>query len=153
MKWLALTVLVFAAIGSNLSAVGATDAPSDRDAIQGTWRMVSREAGGRSRDDESGRLVFKGDRFQIMKDGEMKIEETFKIDAAAKPRRIDMYVEKANDDTHTEKKTSLGIYELNGDDLRWCADEPGHENRPTEFSGQPEGHMLVVLKREPAEAK
>jgi uncharacterized protein (TIGR03067 family) len=148
MKGLSVTLSTCLVLGLGFQLAHAADPPSDKDAIQGTWKMVSRESRGQSRDAEGSKMVFKGDRFQMIKDGDVKIEGTFKIDPATKPRSIDMKVEKATDDVHVETKTSLGIYELNGDDLRWCADEPGHETRPTEFSSQAEGHMLVVLKRE-----
>ena len=156
MKWSTLTVVACALAGLMVSAAWAKDAPADKEAVQGTWKMVSREVRGQSQppggpDDSS--MVFKGDRFQILKAGRVMIEGTFKMDPTAKPRTIDMHVDKANDDAHTEGKTSLGIYELNGDDLRWCADEPGHETRPSEFSSQGERHMLVVLKREAKDAK
>jgi uncharacterized protein (TIGR03067 family) len=153
MKWLALTVFTCALVGVGQLPLFASDTASDRDALQGSWRLVTRENGGQSRNDESMRLVFKGDRFQMFKEGDLKFEGTFKVDAAAKPRGIDMHVEKATEDTHVEKKTSLGIYEVSGDEFRWCADEPGLENRPTEFSGKGSGHMLAVFKREKAEAK
>lgn len=39
-----------------------------------------------------------------------------------------------------------GIYELNGDSLRWCV---GRKNRPTEFDGKDDA-FLLILKRQPA---
>lgn len=153
MKWLALTIAALILPVAGRSSLQAKDAPTDRDALQGTWRMVTRETGGEARETNGMRLVFKDDRFQLVRD-DGTIEGTFKIDAAANPRRIDMHVDKAPPDQERVKdKTSLGIYELNGDELRWCAAEPGSETRPTEFSGTGGGCMLAVFKREPAPAK
>ena len=154
MKRFALTVLTLALVVAGGAQLLAKDALSDRDTLQGTWRLMSREIGGRARDEDGMRLVFRGDTFQLILHGETKFEGTFKVDPAAKPRRIDMHIEKAaGDESHAEKKTSLGIYEINGDDFRWCAAEPGFETRPTEFAGKGEGCMLAVFKREPAPAK
>jgi uncharacterized protein (TIGR03067 family) len=152
MKRLALTVFTLALSFTGGVWLHADEAPSDKDKLQGTWRMVSRETRGEARDHD-GQVVFKGDRFQMLRNGEVRIEVTFKLDPSARPKTIDIHVEKSPEESHVEKKTSLGIYELLGDELRWCADEPGHEKRPTEFSGAGEGHMFVVLAREKAPAK
>ena len=45
-------------------------------------------------------------------------------------------------------KTTLGIYEIDGDTLKTCSAEPG-KDRPTEFSTNPgSGHFLRVFKKE-----
>ena len=47
-------------------------------------------------------------------------------------------------------KTYLGIYQLDGDTLRWCTANPGRA-RPTELmTRRGEGWYLMVLKRVPA---
>ena len=46
-------------------------------------------------------------------------------------------------------KTALGIYELDGDTLKWCANEPGGNERPKKFSSEAgTKYLLVTLKRE-----
>ena len=48
----------------------------------------------------------------------------------------------------TKGKTTLSIYEIEGDTLKICSVEPG-KDRPTEFSSKPgSGHFLRVFKRE-----
>jgi uncharacterized protein (TIGR03067 family) len=134
----------------------AKDASKDQQAIQGSWRLVSRDLpGGRSENgegDAARRIVFKGDTFQICKGEDVRIEGTFKIDPAASPRSIDMSITKTNEGGSEAGKTSLGIYELKGDEMRWCAAEPGHPDRPREFAADGGPFMLVSLKRE-ADAK
>ena len=45
-------------------------------------------------------------------------------------------------------KTAKAIYELNGDQLKWCANEPGKDARPTKFgSEEPDDAINVVFKR------
>ena len=65
---------------------------------------------------------------------------TIKLDPAAKPKTIDL--------TEKSKKVSLGIYELDGDNLKLCFAEPGTD-RPKTFES-PKGSKIayVVLKRE-----
>jgi len=46
-------------------------------------------------------------------------------------------------------KTAVGIYDLDGDTLKWCTNEPGGTERPKEFSSEADNkHLLVTLKRE-----
>src|SRR6476659_1558840 len=102
MKLVAATASACLVFGLALHLARAADPPRDKDAIQGTWQMVSRETRGQSRDAEGSKVVVKGDHFQMTKDGDVKIERTFRIDPATKPRSIDMKVEKATDDVHVE---------------------------------------------------
>jgi uncharacterized protein (TIGR03067 family) len=124
------------------------DAKKDKDKLQGTWKAVTVAARGQSQDDtEEHRLIFSGDEFRVKKGEETMIEGKFKIDSSKKPKEIDMeFVEGKRD--NLKGKTALGIYELNGDTLKWCWNQPGGE-RPKEFSSQAaDVHLLVTLKRE-----
>jgi uncharacterized protein (TIGR03067 family) len=129
----------------------------DREALQGSWRLISRELpGGRSESgdgDEARRIVFKGDKFQLLKGEDVRFEGTFKIDPTTSPRTIDIAITKTNEEGSEAGKTSLGIYELKGDEMRWCAAEPGHADRPKEFSPEGGPFMLVSMKREVKQAK
>lgn len=72
--------------------------------------------------------------------GRFSGEMTYKLDPTKDPKAIDL--------THTlgkeQGKVRLGIYLLDGDDLKMCVDD----ERPTEFATRPEsGRALIVLKR------
>src|SRR4051812_37828170 len=135
-----LTLLAAFLIPSALQAEGKKPAAKDEDKIQGTWQMVSGEKGGNAAPDkfvQAFRLTFKAEgKITAVSKGEEK-EGTFKVDAAKKPRQIEISI---------EGKTLEGIYELDGDGLKLCL---GEGSRPAEFKS-PEGSktMLMMLKRE-----
>jgi uncharacterized protein (TIGR03067 family) len=124
------------------------DAKKDQEKLQGTWKAVTVEAGGKAQDDGAEhRLIFAGDQFSIKKGEEMMIKGKLKIDSSKKPKEIDMECIEAKRD-NLKGKTLLGIYELDGDTLKWCWNRPGGE-RPKEFSSTAtDVHLLVTLKRE-----
>jgi uncharacterized protein (TIGR03067 family) len=124
----------------NLLAAG--DAPKgDQKTIQGTWKVVMIEDGGRKRDVGDKKVSF-GKTKITFKDGERTLGDgTFELDPTKKPKWIDV--------TQRGNKM-LGIYELEGDNLKVCYNEvPGGE-RSTEFvskNGTP-NDVLIILKRE-----
>ena len=65
----------------------------------------------------------------------------FTIDLTRKP--------KETTDTLPDGKQIKGIYELDGDTLKWAANEPGKTDRPKEFESK-EGseRLLLTLKRD-----
>jgi uncharacterized protein (TIGR03067 family) len=124
------------------------DGKKDQEKLQGTWKAVTVEAGGKAQDEaEERRLIFSGNEFSIKKGEETMIKGKFKIDPSKKPKEIDMEFIEAKRD-NLRGKTALGIYELDGDKLKWCWNKPGGE-RPKEFSSQAtDVYLLVSLKRE-----
>ena len=129
----------------------AADAPADKDAkaLQGTWQAKSQRRGDDSEAPEQTRrhqLVIEGDRFRIVRDGRDHIKGTVKIDASAKPATIDLAITEAQGDD-AKGQTSLGIYELSGDELKWCSAHPGAMDRPTSFDTSGTQHMLVTFTR------
>jgi uncharacterized protein (TIGR03067 family) len=125
-------------------------AKKDKEALQGAWRPVSSEAGGKDQTEEAKdhTLVFEGDTFAVKKGDEVRVKGTFKLDPTKKPRTIDMTVTEARRGEDKGKELH-GIYELDKGTLKWCTAEPGGTDRPKEFSTK-EGtkHMLVTLKKE-----
>ena len=84
------------------------------------------------------KFVFKGDKLTV------KVECPYTIDAAKKPKEIDLKVEEGPEQ---ERGTWKGIYELKGDELTLCLALP-NEARPTEFeTKEGEKTMLLKLKR------
>ena len=131
--------------------VGAAD---DKDAIkkemaqlEGEWSMMSGEANGTAMPKET---VKTGKR--VAKDGETTItfgdlvffKAKFSIDPTKKPKAIDYTMTEGP----TKGKTHLGIYELDGDTVKFCFAATG-QDRPTDFTAK-EGSQrtLSVWKRD-----
>jgi uncharacterized protein (TIGR03067 family) len=126
-----------------LSNAAAQDDPVKKDLakLQGIWKVESAVVGGENvpaeiRADMS--LTFKGE--EVIPAKNPKDIATIKLDPSKKPAAIDL--------TEKNQKTSLGIYEINGDTLKLCFNEPG-KGRPTTFeSAKGSQAVFVVLKRD-----
>jgi uncharacterized protein (TIGR03067 family) len=136
-----LTIL-FGILGLGLLARGAEDA----NLLEGEWSMVSGEASGQALPAESIKTMKR-----VAKDGVTTITsgETvfftakYTIDPTKKPKMID-YTMTAGP---TKGKTHLGIYELDGDTVKFCFAAPG-KDRPTEFKAPADSERtLSVWKR------
>jgi uncharacterized protein (TIGR03067 family) len=114
--------------------------------FQGTWKIAALEVEGNKLDIDDfkeTRLTVKGDTFTMATAG-ATYKGTFKIDSAKKPKMIDM----SYTDGPEKGKTSLGIYEIDGDTWKICIGLTGKE-RPKEFATKADsGHALEVLKRD-----
>ena len=138
-------------VGLLLGAEGKTDdAKKDQEALQGAWKVVSSEAGGKGQTEQfkDHLLVFEGDTFALKKGNDVGLKGTFKLDPSEKPRAIDMTIAEGGQEGD-KGKVLHGIYELSKGTLKWCTAEPGGTDRPKEFSTK-EGinHMLVTLKKD-----
>jgi uncharacterized protein (TIGR03067 family) len=127
---------------------GARDAVKEETArLEGEWSMVSGEADGQSLPAETvkgGKRVAKDGVTTITLGGRVFFKAKFTIDPAKKPRAIDY----AMTEGPTRGQTHLGIYELDGDTVKFCFAAPGAA-RPTEFTA-PQGSQrtLSVWKRD-----
>jgi uncharacterized protein (TIGR03067 family) len=115
--------------------------------LEGQWSMVSGEANGLSMPKEtvaSGKRDAKDGETTITISGQVYFKAKFSIDPTKKPKAIDY----AMTEGPTKGKTHLGIYELDGDTVKFCFAAPGNE-RPTEFTAK-EGSQrtLSVWKRD-----
>src|SRR5262245_22717960 len=111
------------------------DAKKDQEALQGSWRPVSSEQGGKDQTEEAKEhtLTFDKDTFTVKKGDELRFKGTFKLDPTKKPKTIDMTVTEGRRDDDKGKELH-GIYELSKDGLKWCTCEPGGNERPKEFA-------------------
>jgi uncharacterized protein (TIGR03067 family) len=103
--------------------------------LEGTWVIVSAKM------NRCGMKIFKDAKIIITPDDMwLKLRDwnewvmLYKIDSLQKPKHIDF------GDVH---KTKKGIYELDGDDLKFCVAVTG--DRPNEFSDKEQ--LLLILKR------
>lgn len=137
--------LGIALLGSAIADDKADAAKKDQDKLQGTWTFVSMESNGEAvpQGDPGPTITFAGNKFTVKAGDAVLQAGTQTLDPSKKPKAVDSTV------TEGEGKgtTMLGIYELDGDNLKACFDTQG-KKRPTEFKTTAgSGHMLVVLKR------
>jgi uncharacterized protein (TIGR03067 family) len=153
-------------------------AKKDRERLQGIWKLVVVDGSGKPRefiapgepkkdvdvpgephqteladhqvgDEVDGRFVFSGDEFTAKKGDQVLYKCKFKLDISKSPKAIDLeIVEAPAPNADMQGKTSLGLYALDGDDLKLCLATPGEEDRPTKLAGEAGRHVLFTLKRE-----
>src|SRR5438105_250465 len=140
-------LLAVGVVTLSLALVHAGEGKTDKDKLQGTWRPVAGEQGGRPDPDaKEHTLTFSGDKFAIKRGDQTFIEGTFVLDPTKKPKAIDMNISGGKE--RFKGKTARGIYAFAGDELKWCVAEPGTEERPTDFKTAGTNHLCVTFKRE-----
>lgn len=118
-------------------------APADSvlDLLQGAWRAVRIETGGRPAPEDLAaivRYIFDGDRVTLMEGDQKAGEGVIRLDPAAEPKTFDFTATGGPQ----VGATALGIYRVEGDALTMCM---GVE-RPPGFTGAGEA-ALVELTR------
>jgi uncharacterized protein (TIGR03067 family) len=141
--------LVLLTIGILIAAEPPNDDATKKDLkkLQGDWAAVSMVNDGvKASDDEAQSL------FRTVKDNHYTVylfnkaigKGTFKIDATKTPKTIDAVPANAPD----KSKAMLGIYELDGDQLKLCFASSG-KDRPKDFTSKAgSGQVLTVWERE-----
>ena len=128
-------------------AVAEQDTKKEMAKLEGDWSMVSGEASGQTLPEEavkSGKRVCKDGETTIIISEKVYFKAKVTIDPSKKPKAIDYEMT----DGPTKGKTHLGIYELDGDTVKFCFASPG-KDRPTEFtSKEGSGNTLSVWKRD-----
>jgi len=142
---LAATLLLGAGVGS----AEEKDAGSDQESIQGTWKIVSATVDGRDTTEELDKditLVITKDKITSLIGGKSDHQTTYKLDPTKKPKTIDTTDIK---DDGQPGKTTLGIYQLSGDELKLAAALKSGSDRPAAFDAKDDakGVLQVVLKR------
>jgi len=121
-------------------------AKQDQEALQGAWRCVALEANGEKAPEEEAKkmtIVFKGDLLTAHTEGqEVAQEGKIVLDPSVKPKIMDFTYTKGD---QKDKKLE-GIYEVEKDDLKICANVMG-TGRPTEFKSSADT-ILLTFKRE-----
>ena len=144
MRLTAVLVVVFA-LGS---ASGGQDAvQKEMTQLEGEWSMVSGESDGFALPAEmarGGKRTAKDGMTTITMGGQPYFKAKFTIDPSKKPKTIDY----AMTEGPTKGQTHLGIYELDGDTVKFCFAAPGKE-RPTDFTAKAGStRTLSVWKRD-----
>jgi uncharacterized protein (TIGR03067 family) len=114
--------------------------------MQGEWSMVSGSADGFAIPDEirpTAKRVCKGNETTVTFGTQLVMQATFTIDPTKMPKTIDYQAT----DGPTKGKTHLGIYEIDGDTVKYCFAAPDNA-RPPDFTSKPgERQTLSVWKR------
>jgi RNA polymerase sigma factor (sigma-70 family) len=123
----------------------------DRQAIQGTWRIISAEDDGKvmPADSLTKLTVVLTDKQMItMLDGKEISHNSYVLDPSHQPGWMDGT---GNDNPNTPLLP--GIYELSADTLRVCMSKTSGGERPSEFVSRAAGpsNILTVLKRVPTQ--
>ena len=140
------SVLVCVCAGPLVRGDEAASARQEGKKMQGTWKPVTAELGGKPFPDEvrkSIKLVVKDDKYTVTV-GKQADKGTLKLNPAAKPKEMDI----TGTEGPNKGKTIRAIYERDGDTLQICYDLSG-KGRPKEFKTK-EGTQLflVTYKRE-----
>jgi uncharacterized protein (TIGR03067 family) len=110
----------------------------EKKALQGTWEAA--------KGDEKMKMVIDGDKFTLEFQGKTA-SGTFTIDPAKKPMAMDLLIKKGSDaeSQKFEGKTAKAIYEFDGAKLKWCANEPGKDERPNAFPDDTTNSKMLYL--------
>ena len=112
--------------------------------LEGNWSMISGEADGFPLPPDlvkNAKRVVRDAVTTVHIGGQLFMKAKFTVDTSQKPKSIDYLML----DGPTKGKKQLGIFELNGERVKFCFSAPGRE-RPTEFKGGP-GITLSVWQR------
>lgn len=143
--------LAFAALA--LACCRASGGADDAKKLQGTWEVVELIVYGKKADPkviQGTKFVFAQDKLTIVPANANLAEFekrvfSFKIDPKKKPAQIDLTAL----DGENKGAVSPGIYEIQGETLRWCQpDDPKSKTRPTQFASPEKSDLyLFTLKR------
>ncbi|HVS33990.1 MAG TPA: TIGR03067 domain-containing protein [Gemmataceae bacterium] len=143
MKWMLLPAALSAGL---LFAADAKDdaVKKDMDALQGKWQITALTRDGKDAEVSKDAVrIVKDNKYTVNPNPNTTIEGTFKIDPTTKPKSIDI----TQTNGPNAGKTSLGVYDLDGDTLKICWAPPG-KDRPTDFkSAEGSGVLLAVHKK------
>jgi uncharacterized protein (TIGR03067 family) len=140
----------FVTLAAVFLLVGADDpqeaAKKEVAKLQGEWSMVAGEKDGRKAPKDfiqGAKRVCKDDELTVTVDGRVYMTAKIVIDPTKKPKAVDYIVTEGD---HKGKKL-LGIYELDGDTVKFCFAPPDQE-RPTEFAAEKgSGRTFSVWKQ------
>ena len=117
------------------------EAKTDLDRFQGDWEVTAMESNGKllPLGKLKGTITFKGDLMTVDGPGFKPSEHQIKLDPSKKPKLLD-----ATPTLEGNGKHSLGIYQIQGDELKLCLPIGPRKERPSEFKSA-DGSNLVVM--------
>jgi uncharacterized protein (TIGR03067 family) len=138
-------LLATLACGIILAAVHAQDDAAKKELakLQGVWKRVEAEVDGKKvpvAELQTTTLTIQGDKYTLNTGGQVRTG-VFKLDPTKSPKQLDII----SDAGPNKGKSLPGIYELDGDILKYAVSNPD-KDRPTDFVSKP-GQSLYVNKR------
>lgn len=134
-------------VAATVWAQDSEAAKKDLASLQGSWTMVSGERDGQAFPAEfltNSKRVVKGDETTVTVNGELFMKAKFALNPSKNPKTIDYAI---NGGPYAGLAMH-GIYEIDGDKLKFCHSTPGKE-RPVGFATKPDdGQTISVWKRE-----
>jgi len=144
MNSILLAVTLFLAPGQDAPLSDAIK--KDMAALDGEWTMVSGVADGKPMESKlvrTAKRTCENGETTIRMEGHLYMMAKFTIDPGKKPKAIDYKVTSGSN----KGKTQYGIYELEGDTVKFCFALPG-KDRPTDFScKESSGHTFGIWKK------
>lgn len=117
---------------------GVACARSTLERLQGAWMAV---AGRRQAE-----FLIAGNRIAVhFSDGDVYLG-SFTLDHDGRHHTIDVHVEEGP--PRHKGRVAQGIYEVDGDVLRYCTASPGQDGRPSAFAEADPLHLCLVFRRE-----
>jgi uncharacterized protein (TIGR03067 family) len=138
--WMLLAVnLVPAADGRR------ADAGGELPKLGGTWQITSVEREGHKiHGFTKCQLIVADDTITVKENNQPLFKGAVTLDPSKTPKAIDWSIDSGDG----KSQTALGIYSLDGDDLKLCWGQPGKE-RPAGFTAKAgTSEMVMVLKRD-----
>jgi len=116
------------------------DAQEDLDKLQGSWAVTAMETNGKQvpLGGVKGTVTFKGDLMVVDGPGFKPTEHRITLDPSREPKSLDATK------TTNNGKNSLGIYQLDGDEIKLCLPIGLRTDRPVDFKST-EGSNLVIM--------
>ena len=138
-----------AAVGYARLAAAAEDKKSDKDKLQGEWKVLSVKVGGNDaelRDEVVGqKMTFREDKMTLTRKSNGYFEATYTLDPSKDPKQADFTVLVGPE--ADKGKVAAAIYKLDGAKLTLHLSHPG-QDRPTDFeSAAGQTSILLVLER------
>lgn len=130
-----------------LVAGAQDDGKKDSVLLEGNWSMVSGVSNGVDMPEafaKTGKRTAKDGETTVSFGGMPYFKAKYSVDATKKPKSIDYQMTEGL----TKGKKQLGIYEIDGDTVKFCFATPGGE-RPTDFTAKAgSGRTLSVWKKD-----
>ena len=137
------TTLLWLPVGADAQESAATEA---QEKLQGAWYNVSAESDGKQQtgEDKSNLHIITGNRVITEIDGSIYQESIFTLEPGEKFGEITFHMKSGPD----KGKTWVGIYELDGDVLKWCGSWEGENDKlPSDFpTNEGDHYFLRVMK-------
>jgi len=144
---IALLIGLTAFIISQARGEDTEAAKQDVAQLQGEWVMSTGGRDGNALPAEmlkNSKRVCMVDETTVVVGGQLLMKAKFTLDPSKKPKSLDYQITGGAN----AGKTQLGIYELDGDTVKFCFSTPGTD-RPTDFATKAgDGHTSSVWKRE-----